>query len=178
MTECNNHLQYQKSVWRLLVYLQLSEPCRTFPPEEGWSQLFQAQSYTIFPSVLKTSSNWETILRLEWVRSDMTKNTWLNISSKGKIQPLLLSESSDNRKGFNGNCKPRRTFPTLDRFGQIWNVLFLLLKTFFHSWPSKTQSSKLHYYFFMQEQTDHNTIRKRRESVCLALCFFVVIFGK
>lgn len=65
--------------------------------------------------------------------------------------------------------------------GQIWTDLecaILFAKTFFHSWPSKTQSSKLHYYFFMREQIDHNTIRKRRESVCLALCFFVVFFGK
>lgn len=62
-----------------------------------------------------------------------------------------------------GSCVPEWTFHkhiTLDRFGQIGNVPFFLLKMFFHAWPSKTQSSKLHDYFFMQEQIDHNTIRK------------------
>ena len=67
---------------------------------------------------------------------------------------------------------------TLDRFGHIGNVPFFLLKMFFHAWPSKTQSSKLHDYFFMREQIDHSTIRKNCESECLALCFSVVFFGK
>ena len=67
---------------------------------------------------------------------------------------------------------------TLDRFGQIGNVPFFLLKMFFHAWPSKTQSSKLHDYFFMQEQIDHSSIRKNCESECLAPLFLSCVLWK
>lgn len=66
----------------------------------------------------------------------------------------------------------------LDRFGQIGNVPFLLLKMFFHAWPSKTQSSKLHDYFFMREQIDHSSIRKNCESECLAPLFVSCVLWK
>lgn len=53
---------------------------------------------------------------------------------RGTVQPLLLSEGSDNRKGFQWRLPAQANFPhkciTLDRFGQIWNVPFFLQKRF------------------------------------------------
>lgn len=110
---------------------------------------------------LKARLNWEIIL---WKKKKKPTHYFI----EAKFSSFFYQKVLTTEKDFWG-LPAQADFPhkctTLDRFGMCHSFC----KTFFHSWPSKTHSSKLHYYFFLWEQIDHNTIRKRRESVCLAL---------
>ena len=118
---CNNQFQYQKSLsegsqWTFSFLNHIEHFFFSWKKDRASFSRHKVIAFS--PFVLKASSNWETILRIEWVRSQ--KETRLKISLKGKVQPLLLSESSNIRKGLQwGELCARVDFSQTHRTGQI-----------------------------------------------------------
>lgn len=99
------------------------------------------------------------------------KKTNSRFHSKAKFKLPLLKKIQTTEKDFGRDRIPSGLYSRM-------YIGLILLKTFStHSLPEfRVQSFAS--TFFMQEQIDHNTIRKRHESMYLALCFFAVFFGK
>lgn len=68
------------------------------------------------------------------LKKEKKKKSTNSLFHWSKVQPLLLSESSNNRKGLQWGLPAQADFShkciTPDRFGQIWNVPFFLWKRF------------------------------------------------